>query len=283
MSAPSSDRRLLPLNERVAAVELPQALLTTQQRVDGTPATVVAPVVDLLRSPDGERDRQLLLGEAVTIYERRAGWAFVQAARDGYVGYLRDAALGEVVVPTHRVSAAATHVYDAPDFKTRERLSLSFGSLLKVEGDGDDARFVKTNLGYVPRVHLSPLDALEQDVVALAERFLGTPYLWGGNSRFGIDCSGLVQAAFLACGWACPGDSDQQEEACGEPAAQGYERGDLLFWKGHVALIRDKETLIHANAHHMATAIEGIQAAITRIKAQGDGEVTSHIRPHALR
>ncbi len=281
MSAPITDRRLLPRNARVVAAALPQDLITTQTRVAGTRATVRVPVADLLRDPDGARDRQLLLGEEVCVYERRAGWAFVQAARDSYVGYLREDTLGAYTAATHCVSAAATHVYDAPDFKTREQLALSFGSQLTVVNDAD-ARFVETSLGYVPRAHLRPLSAVEQDPVAVAERFLGTPYLWGGNSRFGIDCSGLVQAAYLSCGWACPGDSDQQERACGAAATRGYQRGDLLFWKGHVALVRDQATLIHANAYHMATAIEAVEAAITRIKMQGDGDVTSHIRPFAL-
>jgi cell wall-associated NlpC family hydrolase len=142
---------------------------------------------------------------------------------------------------------------------------------------GTEGCFAATPLGCVPLVHLAPLEVPEADPVVVSERFLGTPYLWGGNSAAGIDCSGLVQAACLACGIACPGDSDMQA-ALGVAAEGPPRRGDLLFWKGHVALVRDAETLIHANAHHMAVTVEGIEAATARIAAQGHGPVTAHRR-----
>ncbi|RBI85527.1 NLP/P60 hydrolase [Rhodosalinus halophilus] len=269
-----TDRRLTPANGRVAAAHL-KGRLAAERFVEGEAAGVAAPLADLLAAPEGARDRQLLLGEAVTVYERCGGWAFVQAAKDGYVGYLLEKALGPPVAATHRVAARATHVYPAPDMKRRERMALSLGARLAVTGT--DGRFSETPLGFVPRAHLAPAELSENDPVSVAERFMGTPYLWGGNSAFGIDCSGLVQAALLACGIACPGDTDMQESL--GTAAQGPpRRGDLLFWKGHVALVRDAETLVHANAHHMAVTIEGIAEAIDRIAAQGEGPVTAHRR-----
>ncbi|UWQ83185.1 C40 family peptidase [Leisingera caerulea] len=271
-----ADRRRTPVNDRIAAAHLrdaPDGLL----RAEGTAARIGVPVADLLRAPDGARDRQLVYGEPVTVYEDRDGWAFLQAAKDSYVGYVPGPSLTAPFEATHWVSAPATHAYTADDFKSPETHALSHGSRVQVLGG--TGRFLETTLGFIPARHLSPLGAHTGDPVTVAELFLGTPYLWGGNSCFGIDCSGLVQAALLACGTPCPGDSDMQEAELGGPAPAGdYRRGDLLFWKGHVALVRDAETLIHANAHDMAVAIEPIAAAIERIEAQGDGPVTAHKR-----
>lgn len=239
---------------------------------------VAVPVADLLRAPGGPRERQLLWGEEAGILEGRDGWSRVRAARDGYEGWLPDSVLSTPETPTHRVSAAATHLYEAPDFKSRDLHALSFGARLQVERRS--GRFARTPQGYVPAAHLSPIGQLQSDPVKVAELFLGTPYLWGGNSRAGIDCSGLVQAALLACGIPCPGDSTPQEAELGAalPGGTPPERGDLLFWKGHVALVHDPGTLIHANAHHMAVALEPLREAIARIAAQGDGPVTAHKR-----
>lgn len=275
-----ADRRRTPVNERVAAAHL-HDVPDGPERAEGTSARIGIPVADLLRAPDGARDRQLVYGEPVTVYEDREGWSFLQAAKDSYVGYVPSNALSSPFEATHWVSAPATHAYSADDFKSPETHALSHGSRVQVLGsDGQlPGRFLETNFGFIPARHLSPLGAHTDDPVAVAELFLGTPYLWGGNSFFGIDCSGLVQAALLACGTACPGDSDMQEAELGEPAATtDYQRGDLLFWKGHVALVQDAKTLIHANAHDMAVAIESIEGAIERIQTQGDGPVTAHKR-----
>jgi cell wall-associated NlpC family hydrolase len=157
--------------------------------------------------------------------------------------------------------------------------ALSHGSLLHVTGTS--GRFAVTPMGHVPGCHISPVDDLAPDPVRIAELYLGTPYLWGGNSRWGIDCSGLVQAALIACGRPCPGDSDMPEREVGTLLAPDSppQRGDLLFWKGHVAMVSDADTLIHANAHHMAVVHEPLRDAILRIAAQGDGPVTAHRRP----
>ncbi|WP_192965202.1 C40 family peptidase [Phycobacter azelaicus] len=243
-----------------------------------SPARVNRPVVDLLRAPDGPRDRQLLYGETVEILSRNEAWAAVRADKDGYTGHIEASALDTPLEATHWVSAPATHAYADADFKSRDLCALSFGSRVQVRSDTD--RFAETELGHIPMTHLSPIGTLPADPVTVAEGFLGTPYLWGGNSRFGIDCSGLVQVALLVCGIPCPGDSGPQERELGRllPTGSSYERGDLLFWKGHVALVRDPDSIIHANVHHMAVAIEPLDAAIKRIAAQGDGPVTAHKR-----
>ncbi|ATG34269.1 Cell wall-associated hydrolase (invasion-associated protein) [Phaeobacter piscinae] len=277
------DPRRTPANDRVVAAHLaldPDG----RQIVEGQPAQVCLPVVNLLRRPDGPRDRQLLLGAEVTIYDDHDGWAFVQAVADRYVGYIPTSALEQSPEPvTHRICTPATHAYSTADMKSADLCSLSHGSRLRVSSLGE--KFAETNQGYVPLHHLRPISQTDRDPVAVAQLFLGTPYLWGGNSRWGIDCSGLVQEAMLACGVACPGDSDQQEHELGDDIPLGnaavptdLQSGDLLFWKGHVALVQDPETMIHANAYHMAVALEPVAAAVERIMSQGDGPVTGHRR-----
>jgi len=271
-----SDRRTTPNNGRVAAARL-KGQLEAAAFVEGQDKQVIWPVVDLLRAPDGKRDRQLLAGQAVSVLEELDGWAFVQSALDGYVGYLPEASLGAPREATHVVCARATHIYTQADMKSAERASLSLGSRLRVLREQEG--FAKVPEGFVPLVHLRGL-APETDPVTVAERLIGTPYLWGGNSAFGIDCSGLVQAGCAACGIACGGDSDMQQAALGEALAADAPlmRGDLLFWKGHVAWVVDSETLLHANAHHMAVVYEPIEAAMERIDQQGDGAVTARKR-----
>ncbi len=270
-----SDPRNTPANGRVACDSL-RGRVEADEFVSGVARQVVVPVADLLRAPNGPRDRQLLMGAELRVFEDRDGWSFVQAAADGYCGYLRSEMVRAQSQPTHKVRTLATHAYAEPSFKSADVMTLSFGARLCV--DQVEGRFAKTSLGYVPAAHLCAVSDLTDDPAVIAAMFLGTPYLWGGNSRLGLDCSGLVQAALLACGIACPGDSDQQESALGETIDDTPRRGDLLFWAGHVAMVVDEVTLIHANAHHMAVAYEGIEDAKARIEAQGDGRVTRHAR-----
>ncbi|MEQ6249716.1 NlpC/P60 family protein [Sulfitobacter sp. HNIBRBA3233] len=247
-------------------------------RVSGSEAAQIArPVVDLMRRPGGPRDRQLLLGADVTVMDRTDGWAYVQAAADGYCGFVRTTEVTAPLPLTHRVIAPATHAYLDPDIKSPDRISLSHGS--RVAATDRSGQFIETVHGHIPAQHVAPIDTLVADPAELAALFIGTPYLWGGNSRFGIDCSGLVQAACTACGIPCPGDSDMQERDLGDPLDPHtpLRRNDLVFWKGHVALVWDPQTLIHANAHAMAVVFEPLDSAIARI-ARTDGRITARRR-----
>lgn len=275
-----SDRRLTPANGRVAAEHL-RGLVDAERFVTPEPAAIAVPLADLWSGPEARaRDRQLAKGEAVRVYERREGMAFVSAMRDGYVGYVAETALGPPFDATHIVGVPASHAYPVPDMKVPGARRLSFGARLRVVAAS--GRFFETHDGWhVPRPHLRPANSPYRDPASVAQLFFGVPYLWGGNSSDGIDCSGLVQAALLAAGHPCPGDSDLQEAVTGAALPEGtpMARGDLLFWKGHVAMAVDGEVLIHANAHHMAVAYEPAGEAVARIEAEGGGPVTAHRRP----
>ena len=217
-----------------------------------------------------------MLGEYVIVYETTdEGWAWGQLESDGYVGWLSANAIGAPgPAPTHKVCVPRTLCFPAPDIKLPPIVALPMGARLAIARQ--DERFAVTASGWhVPEVHLAPIKAKAANFVAVAEQFLGAPYLWGGKTSLGIDCSGLVQVALQAAGHASPRDSDMQELSLGKPVALSeIRRGDLIFWKGHVAIARDPETIVHANAHAMMVAIEPADEAISRIKAAGS-EVTS--------
>ena len=268
-----TDPRLTPSNGRVADSGW-EDRVEAQDFVAGSWAAVISPLTDLRQSPEGPRERQLLLGERFLVLEIRDGWAFGRADRDSYVGYVLARDLGEESVATHLVSVRSSHLYPEANIRSPEIAALSFGSRLTIIHE--QRTFFETSGGvFVPKPHLRPIFHPFRDPVTVAQLFFGTPYLWGGNSAFGIDCSGLVQAALLACGIACPGDSDLQA-ALGNtvPDDAPMVRGDLIFWRGHVAMVVDDQTLIHANAHHMAVAYEPIKSAMARIEAQGGGAVS---------
>lgn len=272
-----TDRRLTPANGRVAAQYL-KGIVTADAFVTGRPHRIAWSLVDLCTTPGGRRDRQLLLGAGVTVFEVRDGWAFVQADADGYVGYVQHRALGEGDAPTHVVGTAATHAYAGESFKSADQMHLSFGAQVKVVDERH--KMFETTVGFIPKKHLRPLDRPFTDPVTVAQLFFGTPYLWGGNSRLGIDCSGLVQAALRGCAIPCPGDSDLQLTDLGTDIAPdaALVRGDLIFWKGHVGMMVDPDVMLHANAHHMVAAYEPLADATLRIKAQGDGDVIGRKR-----
>jgi hypothetical protein len=273
-----SDPRITPANDHVAHVSV-AAEFPDLMPVEGERRGVAVPLADLRRTPEGARDRQAAMGEAFLALEDRDGWTFGTLVRDGYAGWIQTVKLGPRAEANHFVAVRGTHLYPVPDIRREPLAAISFGARFRIVSETD--RFMETAGGaFLPKPHLRPLERPFRDPVTVAQVFFGTPYLWGGNSGTGIDCSGLVQAALLAAGLPCPGDSDLQETALGEALAPGVApgHGDLYFWKGHVAMAVDGETLIHANAHHMAVAYEPIAAAIARIAAQGGGTVTSRRR-----
>jgi len=267
------DPRLTPARPDLAARQL-EGKVTATRFVDGVAREVRDESAPLRRepAPDALLDTEALKGERVTVYETNdEGWCWGQLDRDGYVGWLPANALAEPGPPaTHVVTALRTLAFPGPSIKLPPVAAYSLGCRLAVMRH--EGTLAVTPSGYVPARHLAPIEAHAPDFVAVAERFLGVPYLWGGKTSLGIDCSGLVQVALTAAGIACPRDSDMQERALGEAVAidvAGLQRGDLLFWKGHVAIVRDAATLVHANAFHMAVAIEPIGETVARIAADG--------------
>ena len=279
----SFDPRLTPARPDLAAAHL-EGKVKAARYVAGEEREVVDAVAPVRRSPtpDASLDTQALKGERVSVYETtEEGWAWGQLADDGYVGWLPSNALAAPgPAPTHKVAVPRTLVFPGPDIKLAPIEALSLGARLAITHI-DGALAVTASGAYVPASHLVRVKATGDDIVTVAETFVHVPYLWGGKTSAGIDCSGLVQIALSACGLLCPRDSDMQESALGMPLTSNLSearRGDLVFWKGHVAIVRDWATLIHANAFHMAVAIEPTRDAVARIRASGS-EVTSVRRP----
>ena len=270
-----SDRRLTPFSGRVA---LHGTDVDAAEWTDGALACCTAPLVDLLRAPSGARDRQLLRGASVTVIDRQGPWSFVQAQDDGYCGWVQADALGPHRFMTHRVHALGSHLYSRPDLKSPETGHLSLNTRLSL--GAQDGAFAQAECGHwVPLQHVTPVSQAATDPILVARQFLGVPYLWGGNSCWGIDCSGLVQAAWLACGWSCPGDSDLQQRTLGTalPPDSPVLPGDVLFWRGHVALVSDTESLLHATAFSMSVIEEPLRPALARIALTAP--LAAHLRP----
>jgi len=274
------DPRLTPARPDLAAKYL-EGRIEAKRFVTGEAFEISDSIAPLRGAPSSDAMllTQALMGERVTIYDRNGeGFAWGQLNGDGYVGWLPDRALAKpAAAPTHKITALRTFAFPGPSIKLPPVDTLVMGAAVTVIRD--DGVFAVTRGGwYLPRRHVGPIDRHVDDFVAVAEQFAGTPYLWGGKSSLGIDCSGLVQVALNAAGIGCPRDSDMQQDGLGRAldAAESRKlrRGDLMFWNGHVAIARDADTIVHANAHHMATTIENTSEAVARIKAAGS-EITA--------
>lgn len=272
------DHRLTLARDGIAARSL-QGLVAADRYVEPTLRQTCVPAVSIRRTPSavGEQVDQLLFGERFDVLDETDGWAFGQARRDGYVGYVDAAALAAPsAAPTHTVRALRTYGFTEPSIKSAPTGLYSMNALVAAEGR--EGRFVKTAGGWFVEEHLAPIDRPASDFAAVAEQFVGTPYLWGGRQSLGLDCSGLVQQSLYAAGRDCPRDSDQQA-AMGTPVSPDQlRRGDLVFWRGHVATMLDATRIIHASGTFMAVVVDPLATAIARTKETGGGEPTAYRR-----
>ncbi|MEM7544102.1 MAG: NlpC/P60 family protein [Pseudomonadota bacterium] len=272
----AEDPRIIPARPDLAALHL-RGHVEADAYASGQPMRIAVPAAPLTDSRDAYAPltSQVLFGENFTAYEVEAGWAWGQCALDGYVGYVPEADLMPEpdTIPTHRVSAMQALIYPEADIKTRPMGAVPLGSRMTVRDV--DAGFAALDPGgFTPIRALKPLDEPEPLWVATAERFVGIPYLWGGRSTAGVDCSGLVQIALQSAGMSCPRDSDQQQAALGRDVTNAVrKRGDIVFWKGHVGIMTSPTKILHANAHHMETAIESYEGAVSRIGKNEFGEI----------
>ncbi len=275
MSAGTLDPRRHPYRADLAAEALRGRVAATRYTA-GTLRQVAHSAPPLHGRPDAHSARvsEALFGEIATVYEEAQGWAWTQLQHDGYVGYLRaDALSAKVRRTTHRVAVLGTFLYPAPDIKAPPCLPLSMNAEVAVAEVG--SAFARLDDGsFLPARHIAELDRHAGDFVTVAEAFIGVPYLWGGKTRLGVDCSGLLQLALHAAGIPCPRDSDMQLASVGHALAvsadlQGLARGDMVFWPGHVGVMVDAFTLLHANAHHMAVAAEPVRTAADRAQRLG--------------
>jgi len=273
------DARLTLARADLAAADL-EGRVKAARYAATQPMTCVVPAAALRRAPQpgAEQLDQLLFGETFAVLDTEGGWAWGQAARDGYVGFVALDHLGPLApAPTHWVSALRAYAFVEPSIKSAPQGLYSMNALVSVEAR--DGRFAHVaGVGWFVERQLSLIGQVEPDPAAIAEQFAGAAYQWGGRESLGLDCSGLVQQALLACGYACPRDTDMQASLGAPVAREALRRGDLVFWRGHVGMMQDETRLIHANAHHMAVTIEPLALAIDRIGKTETGQPTAFRR-----
>jgi cell wall-associated NlpC family hydrolase len=269
-----ADKRITPARADLAAAHL-KGKVDAEQFVEGEKFMSLRGHNPMRAAPDSHAEQQteLLCGELFTVYEQKHGWAWGQIASDGYVGYVHVLSLCPYVEATHRVRALATPLLTRPHIKAASNGVLPMNAALRLgQACGD---FFQTDAGYVSYRHLAPIQEFASDFVSVTERFLGVPYLWGGKTVAGLDCSGLIQTALQAAGISAPRDTDMMEKALGvETGGADMQRGDLVFWKGHMGVMLDAARLLHANAFHMEVFAEPLDQAVARIEKSGSA-VTS--------
>lgn len=269
------DARVTPARSDIAAAHL-RGKVVAERFVAGRGLVVTAAWMNLLGQPNGRVVSQVLHGDLFDVYDEADGFCWGQNRRDSYVGYVASSGLGRVdLAPNARVSTHWGHIYPDADMKSvPARDPLPFMAAVRIIGAAGS--FQQVRGGYCPGQCLRPMQRHESDFVAVAESFIGVPYLWGGCTPLGFDCSGLVQISLLAAGKPVPRDTDQQAAAIGAALAADSprQRGDLVFWKGHVGIMQDATRIIHANGHHMAVTSELLAFVAVRAAETG-GKVTS--------
>jgi cell wall-associated NlpC family hydrolase len=280
LNASALDRRLTPARPDLAAASL-RGKVEAARFVEGWRRRIVESVAPVRRAPSHEAmlETEALYGEDILVFEENEGWAWAQLQRDSYVGFLPSSAVGPEATPTHKVVVLRSFVYPKPSIKAPPLTALPFGARVQIVATESEFSALADG-GFLYARHVAPLEQFEPDFVAVAERFLEAPYLWGGRTAHGLDCSALIQTALAAVGRAAPRDSDMQEAELGSPIAfdetlAGLRRGDLVFWKGHIGVMGDDTTLLHASGWQMKVVSEPLAGVRDRYAAKGAGPITS--------